>query len=260
MGIQFPFLERKDGEFIGGAIYEDTDHKFVWLGFEEEESEGIVQVNQYLITHGGKGILLDAGGISVFPQVLANLSRFINPKNIQTLFFTHQDPDVSSGISLWLDVTPAKAYIGNYWKQFVPHLGIKDTSRVIPIPDEGMKLDLGGKDYLEFIPAHFLHSVSNFHLYDSRSKILFSGDVGAAVFPKGKKYIQVENFQSHLPYMEAFHKRFMTSNRACKKWAQEIKKREIVAIAPQHGAIFSGENVGKFVHWISELSCGVDMY
>lgn len=40
-GLNISFTE-------GGVLYEDQNHKFIWLGWEEDEEEGIVQVNQYL--------------------------------------------------------------------------------------------------------------------------------------------------------------------------------------------------------------------
>jgi len=259
MNRDLNFLDDKKNFYTGGVLYEDNDHKYIWLGAEEIEKEDSVHVNQYLIIHKGKGILLDAGGISAFPQVLANLSRFIDTDSLDILFYSHQDPDVCSGIALWMDISNAKSYIGDYWTQFVPHLGIKDLSNVTPIPDDGLRLPLGGDDFLEFIPAHYLHSVSNFTLYDSRSKILFSGDIGAALFPKGERYIIVKDFNSHLSLMEGFHKRFMASNKACKLWTDKINQYEISAIVPQHGAIFTGDNIKKFINWFSTLECGVDL-
>ena len=31
-------------------------------------------------------------------------------------------------------------------------------------------------------------------------------------------------------------------------------------IAPQHGAIFEGENVKKFLNWLESLEVGIDVY
>jgi len=111
---------------------------------------------------------------------------------------------------------------------------------------------------LVFIPAHFLHSTGNFSCYDTASKILFSGDIGAAVFQKDT-YVFVDDFNEHLKIMEPFHKRYMASNIVCKKWVSLVSKYDIKMIAPQHGAIFDKENVKKFLNWLSELKCGVDI-
>lgn len=243
----------------GEVLYDDGTHRFVWLGWEEREEEGLVQVNQYLIENKGVGILLDPGGLHVFPRVVANTSRYIDLSKIQHIFFSHQDPDVSSGIALWLSVTPAKIFISKWWLRFLPHYGILDMTRIVPIDDNGGRLQLPSGDFLEFIPAHFLHSVANFHVYDPKSKILFTGDLGAAIFPKGERYPFVRDFNSHVKLMEGFHKRYMASNSVCRRYMESISRYDIDMIAPQHGAIFKKEHVKRFWDWFSSLRCGIDI-
>ncbi|HBT03333.1 MAG TPA: MBL fold metallo-hydrolase, partial [Thermodesulfobacterium commune] len=117
----------------GLILYEDSDHKFIWLGWEEEEEEGLVQTNQYLIINKGKGILLDPGGVYVFPRVLAAVANYIDIDNIEYIFFSHQDPDVSSGLITWLENTNAKIYISKLWIRFIPHFGYNSLRRTIPL-------------------------------------------------------------------------------------------------------------------------------
>jgi flavorubredoxin len=38
-----------------------------------------------------------------------------------------------------------------------------------------------------------------------------------------------------------------------------VSKRKIDMIAPQHGAVFRGESVKKFLEWFRNLKCGVDL-
>lgn len=243
----------------GAVLYDDGRHKVVWLGWEEHEEEGVVQVNQYLIERNGVGILHDPGGIHVFPRVVANTSRYIDLSKIQHIFFSHQDPDVSSGIGLWLSVTDARIHIPALWVRFLPHFGTYDMSRIDPIADSGGRIQLDSGEYLEMLPAHFLHSVGNMHLYDPVSKILFTGDLGAAVFQKEQRYTFVADFNAHLALMEGFHKRYMASNSVCRRYVESISKYEIEMIAPQHGAIFRKEHVKSFWDWLSNLKCGVDI-
>lgn len=242
----------------GGALYEDANHAFIWLGMEEAEEEGIVQVNQYLIKHGRRLIILDPGGVHTYARVVANLSRYVNLGDIDTIFYSHQDPDVCSGAGMWLSTTRAEILISKLWVAFLPHFGSVDPKRIKAIPDQGMRVDLGGGDYIDIIPAHFLHSIGNFSVYDSRSKILFSGDIGASVFRDGKRYMFVDRFDAHLPNTEGFHKRYMVSNAVCREWVKRVSRYEIRAIAPQHGAILAGENVARFLDWFGKLSCGTD--
>jgi flavorubredoxin len=107
------------------------------------------------------------------------------------------------------------------------------------------------------LPAHFLHSVGNFHVYDPVSKILYSGDLGASL---GMEYIQVTNFEDHIQYMAGFHRRYMASNKILKAWANMVRQLDIEIIAPQHGALFKGkEMVKKFIDWCADIECGIDV-
>jgi len=72
----------------GDVIYDDGMHKFIWLGWEEHEEEGLVQVNQYLIENKGIGVILDPGGIHVFPRVVANVSRYLDLEKFNIFFLS----------------------------------------------------------------------------------------------------------------------------------------------------------------------------
>ncbi len=158
----------------------------------------------------------------------------------------------------WLECTKAMAYISTAWLRFIPHLKLHgiDMNRVFPIPDEGMKLRLGSTELL-ILPAHFLHSAGNFHVYDPVSKILYSGDMGASLFVN---YPETSDLASHVAQLEGFHMRYMASSRALRSWVRMVRKLDIETIAPQHGACMRGkEIVGGFLDWCDRLECGIDV-
>ncbi len=103
-----------------------------------------------------------------------------------------------------------------------------------------------GKTILKALPAHFLHSPSNFHLYDSVSKILFTGDLGAAVFPE-YMVLFVEDFESRAKLMEGFHRRYLPCRRPLDKRLETIRGLDIRMIAPQHGVIMEDDKAEKFL-------------
>ncbi|MDO8453045.1 MAG: MBL fold metallo-hydrolase [Sulfurimonas sp.] len=239
-------------------LYDDGIHKCVMFSFDDESHEdSFLSVNQYLIVQNGMGVLIDPGSAAIFNELYEAVSRHVEIDNIKFVFFSHQDPDVSGSISEWSVSTKAKFIMSGLWVRFMSHYGFMDMGRIMSLPDHGAKLSFGN-DYLKFIPAHFLHSPGNFSLYDTRSKIVFSGDIGAAVVPSPDSYKHVENFAQHEEYLHAFHKRYMGSNKLCRAWASSIEKLDVNIIAPQHGLIFEKENVGLFLEWIKELQCGSD--
>mgnify|MGYP001772811059 FL=1 len=70
----------------------------------------------------------------------------------------------------------------------------------------------------------------------------------------------MEDFNEHVKLMEGFHRRYIASKKAIDIWLKRIEKLEINAIAPQHGSIFEGENVKKFINWLKSLDkVGLDL-
>jgi flavorubredoxin len=177
---------------------------------------------------------------------------------LRYLLLSHQDPDIVAACNGWLLTTDADAYCSGLWLRFIPHFGLDRfvEKRLKPVPDDGMLLDLNGVKML-VLPAHFLHSPGNLHLYDPVSKILYSGDLGASL---DMAYREVPDFDAHIKYMEGFHRRYMSNNRALRLWAEMARKLDIEIIAPQHGALFRGkEMVNRFISWCEQLECGVDL-
>lgn len=239
------------------SLYDEGNHRNIML--EDFGLTGLaVQANQHLIIHGDEGMILDPGGHKVYNLALSEALSILGPTRLRYIFCSHQDPDIVAAINGWLMTTDADAYVSEIWTRFVAHFGIDHLveHRLLPIPDKGMHLALGGADMV-VLPAHFLHSPGNFQVYDPVAKILYSGDLGASL---GTDYDEVPNFGTHVPFMKAFHQRYMGSNSMMRAWAEMIEPLEIEIIAPQHGALFIGRDmVEQFVEWCRTLECGVDL-
>jgi len=108
---------------------------------------------------------------------------------------------------------------------------------------------------VQFIPAHYLHASGNFHVYDAEARILMSGDVGAALEPDGAP-LYVDDFDEHIGKMQLFHQRWMPSNRAKNDWIRRVRELDIDIMAPQHGRIFRGDDVARFLDWFEALEVG----
>ncbi len=238
------------------TLFEKGGHKNVLL---PDFGRGrAVQANQHLVIHGKGGMLLDPGGHKVYAQAASETHTLLGDGELKVLFFSHQDPDVVAAANGWLMTTTVTGYVSKIWLRFVPHFGIDRLveDRLLPIPDEGMWLDLEGAP-LAFIPAHFLHSPGNFQVWDPTSRILYSGDLGASL---GMSYVEVPDFDAHVQYMRGFHERYMGSGKALRAWAAMALTLPIEMIAPQHGAFFRGREMAiRCIDWCASLSCGVDL-
>jgi flavorubredoxin len=238
------------------TIFAEGGHKWLAIVRDPTRPNHLVDTNEYLVQHADQGLLLDPGGLEIFPAVFSALSAEFDPARLSGIFASHQDPDIISSLALWLEFNPQmRCYINWVWASFIPHFGgTADT--FVALPDEGAAIPLAGLP-LQAIPAHYLHSSGNLHLYDRQAKILFSGDVGAALLPPDRQGVFVEDFAGHIRHAEAFHRRWMGSNEAKRQWCERVSQLDIDMLCPQHGAIYQGADVERFINWFDELQVGV---
>jgi flavorubredoxin len=238
------------------TIYEDGGHKWIAIVRDPNRPAYMIDTNEYLVVREDAAILCDPGGAEIFPAVFSALSAEFDPSCIQALFASHQDPDIISSLSMWLEFNPEiKCYVSWLWTGFVPHFG-GTAETFVSIADGGMDI-LVGNLRLQAIPAHYLHSSGNLHLYDAKAKILFCGDVGAALLPAGEDGLFVENFDRHIRHAEGFHRRWMGSEKAKHDWCERVARLDIDMLCPQHGAIYQGEDVKRFIDWFDRLEVGI---
>ena len=237
------------------TLWEAGEHSWKVIARDPERPSHLIDTNEYLISDGVDAILTDPGGQEVFPAVFSALCEGFDPMRLSALFSSHQDPDVISSLALWLDFNPTlRCYTSRLWCSFIPHFG-GDANTLVPIPDEGMTLPVGSLG-LRAVPAHYLHSAGNHHLYDPRSGLYFSGDVGAALLPVGAPLF-VEDFDAHIRHAEGFHRRWMGSNEAKRDWCKRVRTLGPKMLCPQHGAIYRGDDVSRFIDWFEALEVGV---
>lgn len=241
-------------------LFHQGSHRVVAFNDLVRGDDG-VQANQFLIQHGDKSMLLDPGGALLYTPLSLALSRYVQLKQLNYIFASHQDPDVIGSADRWLTYTPAKIICSKLWGRFVPHsvphYMETGADRYLLLPDEGAEI-VFGDTALKCLPSHFLHSVGNFCVYDPISKILFSGDVGSSMVTD-EPYAAVSNFRDHVRKMEGFHRRYMASNKACRVWTQMVRQLDITMVVPQHGLPMTGDAIPAFLDWMEELRCGVDL-
>ncbi|MBF0276215.1 MAG: MBL fold metallo-hydrolase [SAR324 cluster bacterium] len=240
-------------------LFESQKHQWLVLGRDSEKQKEVVDTNEYVILSDENVMLLDPGGSEIFSQVLAALCRHVDIEAIKVIVASHQDPDIVSSLAMWLDLCPGvKVFCSRLWTGFIHHFGMGTAMELIGIPDKGMEIPIGNSGNSIFaIPAHFCHSSGNFSFYDPIAEILFSGDIGAALLPTSDTDLFVEDFESHIQYMETFHLRWMPSSAALREWVQRVRNLRPVMICPQHGAIFQGDNAEKLLDWLESLEVGI---
>jgi flavorubredoxin len=235
-------------------IYEGS-YRWIMFGRDKNKPEKIIDTNQYVLRTASKCLLLDPGGVELFAPMLAAVLHHAPVEEITDIFASHQDPDVISSLGLWDQaLSDATLHAPALWEGFLRHFGC-ETITYAPIHDNGGTIQIDDVD-LQIIPAHYLHSSANFHIYDSEAKVLISGDVGAGLeAPCGP--IFVDDFDAHVETMRFFHQRWMPSEKAKKVWIEKVRDLDIEIMAPQHGRIFKGDDVKRFLDWFEALPVGI---
>jgi flavorubredoxin len=237
------------------VLSKNNESTWYMFGRDPNKSEQIIDTNQYMVKTTNSAFLMDPGGIELFSTMFAIVLRHSPADQIQHIFASHQDPDIISSLGLWDQAVPhAKLYAPWLWESFLKHFGM-DNMEYVAIADKGMTVNIDGLS-LELVPAHYLHSSGNFHVYDPVHKILMSGDIGAAL-EEDDAPLFVEDFDSHIPKMRGFHQRWMPSNKAKNDWIERVRALDIEMMCPQHGRVFKGDDVGRFLDWFEQLQVGI---
>ena len=235
-------------------LFENDSYRWTVFGRDPDKPEKIIDTNQYMIVTKNQALIMDPGGIELFASMIASVVREIPIEQVTHLFASHQDPDIISSLGLWdKALVNAKLYSPWLWEGFIRHFGMNNIEYAA-IPDEGGQLRVENA-VVEFIPAHYLHSSGNFNVYDPQAKILMSGDIGAAI-ESADTPLEVDDFEAHIPKMEYFHRRWMPSNAAKNDWVNRVRQLDIELMCPQHGRIFTGDNVQRFLDWFEKLEVG----
>lgn len=241
-------------------LYNKNGHVCLMFTHLSDEGGEAVQANQFLVIDGQQGAIIDPGGNVAYNELLLTIGRYFQPNKLTEILASHADPDIIASLDRWMTSTQAKLYISRLWERFAPHFCKpgKTAGRIIGIPDPGMRIPLGRGEIVA-LPAHFMHSEGNFQFWDPVSRILFSGDLGVSIGTSADASKPITDLKPHLPRMEAFHRRYMVSQKVLRLWANMARTLPIRMIVPQHGAPLVGEAVTEFIDWIGTIECGIDM-
>lgn len=240
-------------------LYNHQGHVCLMFAHLSDEGGEAVQANQFLVIDGDQGAIIDPGGNMAYNELLLTIGRYFPPNKLTEILASHADPDIIASLDRWMTSTQATLYISKLWERFAPHFCKpgKTAGRIVGIPDPGMRIKLGRGEIIA-LPAHFMHAEGNFQFWDPASRILFSGDLGVSLGTSSDASKPITSLAPHLGRMEAFHRRYMVSQKVLRLWAHMVRELPIQMIVPQHGAPLVGDAVKEFIGWVGDLSCGVD--
>lgn len=234
-------------------LYEKDGHKIYWMGIEEETA---FRCNVYLIQDGDEFFIVDPGSRIYHEELKKRVSKLVAPDKVTGLILCHQDPDVAASMVDWLGInSEITIFTSARTNVLLPYYGRRDYN-FFNISDEGEYKFKSGR-VLKFIEAPFLHFPGAFTTLDLSAKMLFSGDIWAALDVEWN--LVVSDFEAHKSNMDLFHVDYMASNKASRGYARKIESETIEAILPQHGSIIDKQDVPSAIEYLKNLQCGIDI-
>jgi len=239
-------------ETLDYSDYIEIAEGIYWVGFADKDAG--LHCNPYLIVDGDEAVLIDGGSRNDFSTVMLKIMRTgTNPHDIIRLIYQHYDPDLCGNIP------HMEAIINNKDLKIISHREnnpfINYYSTKLPkqcIEELNCHFDFSSGRRLEFIRTPYSHSPGSFITYDTKTKVLFSGDIFGSYDFNWNLYSQISEEclscepENLCPVTEKpceiagiwdFHKRIMTSKKALDYALDRIERLDISIIAPQHGSI-----------------------
>ena len=230
------------------TLFKKNNH--VWLVFSNhvEKSSDRLSLNHHVICAGSSVTLIDPGGVSDFPVYLSNFSQQISLERVNRIILTSLDAAATSSLSLWLQVLPknVKILVPNGAVGRLSHLDFEENLKNIADAGEELEIESGSK--LNFIPTNHLQSPLSISIYDTYSRVLYSGMIGQNSFEISFHDTPfLSDLNETLPSMVEFHDFWFPKRSDRKQWVELVKTRKIDFIAPLTGGCFRQKEAHQFL-------------
>lgn len=203
-------------------------------------------------------LLVDPGPPEDFAIISRKVEAVIESVDrIDYVFLNHHDPDVAgNAATIQQRSRSCQVICSEDTFRHARFYGL-DAKRVMAVESfPGGVCTLPTGHALTFVPTPFCHTRGAVSLYDPASRVLFSGDLfGGARAP------QLVASELSWSGIEMFHQIYMPSQRALSLAAGRVQRLSPSPqlIAPQHGALIMGNDVGRFVNRVGRLEVGLDL-
>ncbi len=219
-----------------------------WVGDYKRMST--LNCNPYLILDENKAILIDPGSPLDFEEVFSNVTQITPLESIEYVILSHQDPDLCASLPLF-EKKGLRATVVCHWRSATIIQYYDISSPFYDLAQNKNNLQLESGRIFDIIHAPYLHFPGAVLTYDTKSKVLFSGDLFGA-FSANLELFADDKYQEA---MEAFHEAYMPSNDILRPVMELLLNMDISAIAPQHGSVIN-KDVKQYIRCLRDLECG----
>jgi flavorubredoxin len=245
-------------------IVEEIGREFFLIRSPEKELNRNIYLKRFISSDRKERVnmIFDPGTPLDYESLFKILKDLIGGvQNVNLIFLSHQDPDISSNLKAFLAANPNLLILASIDTfRLVSMYGIsqKNFKGVETFKKDIVKITRTGH-MIQFVPAYFCHFRGAMMLYDFESRVLFSGDFLSGTLTKKTKgiYATEESFEG----IKIFHQIYMPSKKALLLTIDRIGLLNPLPeiIAPQHGDIIKGDFVYDFLTKLTKLDVGLDL-
>jgi glyoxylase-like metal-dependent hydrolase (beta-lactamase superfamily II) len=246
-----------------GATQHTIGQEFYMIRSKEKDFHRNIFLKKFVSQDGRSvNMVFDPGTSLDMPDILQLLKTHIGGmSNVNLVFLSHQDPDLTANIGTVLKLAPRSYLITSVdtWR-LVKMYGLpeKRVRTVESFDSHVLRMKKSGHR-VRFVPARYCHFRGAMMVYDYESRVLFTGDfMGGVTTRQGDGIYATEDSWEGI---KLFHQLYMPSTKAVMQTIERISTLNPFpeVIAPQHGDIIKGDLVVEFLDRMSRLQVGVDL-
>lgn len=206
-------------------------------------------------------VCIDPGSRYDFPVIDANLSQLIGGiSQVNSISVNHQDPDVIGNAPEFCAANARMSLVTSQetWR-LAQHLAFVPGRLEFAGETDRRTMVLGNTPRWQVVPTPFCHFRGAVAFYDPEIRTLFSGDLFGGLNQLGRVHLFAE--EHDWAGVAHFHQIYMPSREVLRFAVRQIRALTpaVEIIAPQHGHVIVGDQVGIFLEQMEQLLVGIDL-
>lgn len=227
--------------------------KVWWVGYVIPNDP--FQCHVYLIENGNESIIIDPGSKITWEVTRKKILEIMPLENIKYIVCQHQDPDITAAVEdLLAEIGTKDRFVVTHWRTAELLKHYKWGIEFYEIDKNNWRLTVSDIE-LEFVFTPYMHFAGAFCTYCKKEKILFSSDIFGAFTDNFKLY--ADDAKTYFEQMKPFMMHYMSSSTIVNHGIDNIEKKDINLIAPQHGSIITKEMISYILKKMRELNVGL---
>jgi flavorubredoxin len=212
--------------------------------------------NSYLVQGGEQTALIDTVKAPFVDELLSRIRTIMDPAEVDLIVVNHVEPDHTGGLRLVMDAMPNARVVASR----AGAAGIAEYHDGLQVETVGADdvIDLGGKT-LRFLPMPMVHWPDSMFTYCAEERVLMPNDAFGQHMASSERFADEVGIDLTVEEATMYYANILMP--LGKQVARAVEKVlatgwEIDTIAPSHGVIWQGENIGVVLDTYARLTAG----